>query len=340
MAATIYDVAKRAGVGIGTVSRALNDSPRISPETKARVLKAMEELDYQPHAMARGLARKKTNMIAVIVPFFTGYFFLELLRGVQQEVSLHEYDLILYSLDHQTEKVETFLEKTLLERRVDGVLLISSQISDHYAALFRKKKLPIVLVDSYHPQLDSITVRNREGAYLATRHLIELGHTQVAMIDGQLVSSPAEVRLRGYQQALEDNNIPFDDDYLAISDFVSGQDGFNREAGYHAMKRLLCLDKKRPTAVFVSSDIQATGAMKAIREAGLNVPDDIAIVGFDDIELAEYLELTTMRQPMFEMGKLGVDRLMHRIDNDTSGDYKISFSTTLIHRKSSGPPPG
>jgi len=338
MPATIYDVAKRAGVGIGTVSRALNDSPQILPHTKAKVLKAIEELDYQPHAMARGLARKKTNMIAVIVPFFTGYFFLELLRGVQQEVTSHDYDLLLYSLDHRKDKVEDFIEKTLQERRVDGVLLISLPISDYYASLFIQKKCPIVLVDSYHPKLDSITVKNREGAYLATKHLLSLGHEKVAMIDGQLVSSPAQVRLLGYKQALEENGIPFRDDYLAISDFVSGQDGFNREAGYHAMARLLELGEGRPTAVFVSSDIQAAGAMLAIQEAGLNVPDDIALIGFDDIELAEYLELSTMRQPMFEMGKLGVERLIDRIDNKKAGDYKISFSTQLISRKSCGPP--
>ncbi|MFQ6092632.1 MAG: LacI family DNA-binding transcriptional regulator [bacterium] len=335
MSVTIYDVARKAGVGIGTVSRAVNDSGSISPETKEKILAVARELEYRPHASARGLARRKTNTIGIIVPFFTGYFFVELLRGVQQEISRHQYDLILYSVD-ETNKKETFLERALEERRVDGVLLISLEITDRDAKKFIRSRLPIVLVDSYHPDLDSITVENREGAYTATQHLIRLGHTKIGMIDGHLKSSPARVRLEGYKGALRDHNIDFNGDYLVISDFVTGEDGFNQEAGYQAMKRLLRLGESRPTAVFVSSDIQAAGAMKAIRENGLNIPEDVAMVGFDDIELAQYVGLTTMRQPMFEMGKLAVDRLVERISGERSNGFKKVFYTDLIVRESCG----
>jgi LacI family transcriptional regulator len=335
MAVTIYDVAKRAGVGIGTVSRAINNHPQISPQTKAVVLQTIRELHYQPHAMAQGLARKKTNSIAVIVPFFTGYFFIELLRGIQQEISKDKYNMILYSVD-RTNKTEMFLKKTLQERRVDGVLLISLQISSRYAGLFKQSKLPIVLVDSHHPSLDSITVQNEQGAFIATQHLIQLGHTRIGMIDGQLKSSPAQVRLKGFKRALREYGIHFNPKYLVISDFITGADGFNREAGYQAMKRFLDMGKNRPSAVFISSDIQAAGAIKAVHESELSIPNDIAIVGFDDIELAEYLELTTMRQPMFEMGKLAVQRLMDRIAEPDSDVFLKNFSTTLVIRNSSG----
>ena len=196
MAVTIYDVAKKAGVGIGTVSRAINNSPRISSQTKAKVDQAIQELKYQPHALAQGLARKRTNMVAIIVPVFTGYFYLELLRGIQQEISKYQYDLLLFSVD-QTEKTEIFLKRTLHERKVDGVLLISLAISDPYVKKFLHSQFPIVLIDSDHNGLDSLTVENEQGAYLATKHLIDLGHTRIGIIDAQLKSIPAKMRLKG-----------------------------------------------------------------------------------------------------------------------------------------------
>ncbi|MBN2008877.1 LacI family DNA-binding transcriptional regulator [candidate division KSB1 bacterium] len=335
MAVTIYDVAKRAGVGIGTVSRVINESPQITAATKTKVLKAIKDLNYQPHALAQGLARKKTQMIAIVVPFFTGYFFNELLRGIQQEIFKYQYNLVLYNID-EGEQIDELLKKALRERRVDGALLISHQISDKIANKIKISSLPFVLVDSYHPSLDSIVVENKQGAFEATRHLIQLGHKKIGMIDGQLKSSPAKIRLEGFKQALLEYNIPFKKEYLVISDYITGQHGFNREAGYHAMKQLLKLAPNHPTAVFVSSDIQAVGAIKAIDETGLKIPQDIAIVGFDDIEIAEFLGLTTMRQPMLEMGKLAVQRLISKISNTASKDFKISFSTKLVIRNSCG----
>ena len=335
MRATIYDVAERAGVGIGTVSRTINNSPQIAPKTKEKVLKAIHELNYQPFATAQSLARKKTHMIAAIVPFITGYFYFELLKGIQYEVTQSHYDLILYSVD-EISKTDEFLKKTLHERRVDGVLLLSMQISEKKAKMFLKSNIPIVLVDSYHPDLDSITVENKEGAYLATRHLIHLGHQKVAIIDAQLKSIPAKERLEGYQKALKDAGLFFNKAYLSISNSALEKDVFNREAGYEGMKRLLDLGSDRPTAVFISSDIQAAGAIKAIKEQGLKIPEDIAIVGFDDIELAEYLELSTMGQPLFEMGKLSVHRLLERLENPDLKAFKKQFMTHMVIRKSCG----
>lgn len=335
MAVTIYDVAKKAGVGIGTVSRTINDSTQVAPATREKVLQAIKDLNYQPHALAQGLARKKTNMIAIIVPFFTGYFYHELFQGIQRELSKYQYDLILYNVD-QTDKVEGFLERTLQEKRVDGVLLISAPISDEYAHRFLETGFPIVLLDAYHSKLDSITVENEEGAYQATQHLIHLGYDRIGMIDAQLKSAPAQVRLGGFKKALVENRIAFNEDYLVISDTVEERDGFNREAGYNAMMTLIALGEDRPTAVFISSDIQAVGAIKAAQDKGLNIPEDIAIVGFDDIELSEYIGLTTMRQPMEEMGKSAVHRLMEKIVDSTDDDFKKVFSTELIIRKSCG----
>ena len=340
MGVTIYDVAKKAGVGIGTVSRVINNSPQISPATREKVLKIIRELKYQPSAMAQSLARKKSNIIACVVPRFTGYFYFEVLNGIQQALSNYGYDLILYNVD-KLEKKEEILKRTIRERKVDGVLLISMPISDKLVSRFRESKLPIVIVDSYHNTLDSITVENKEGAFIATEHLIKLGHKQIGMINGCLSSVPAINRLEGFKAALNKYNIVCNDT-LVINVSLNGDpealynDGFNKLAGYKAMTNLLELKEDRPTAVFVSSDIQATGAIKAIREYGLKIPNDITIVGFDDIELSEYLGLTTVHQPMYEMGKLAVDRLMDKIAGKDSDNFKTVFPTKLVIRETCG----
>ncbi len=342
MSATIYDVAKKAGVGIGTVSRVINNSPQISPKTREKVLKVIKELKYQPSAMAQGLARKRTNIIACIVPFFTGYFYFELLNGVQQALSNRGYDLILYSVD-KIEKKEEILKRTIRERKVDGVLIISLPIFDKHVTKFIESKLPIVLVDSYHDELDSITIENKQGALDATEHLIHLGHKRIGMINGNISSIPAMNRLEGFKAALLKNNICYDEHLVINTNSTNDpeilqNDGFNKKAGYTAMNQLLDLKKNRPTAVFVSSDIQAAGAIKAIQEHGLNIPRDIAIVGFDGIELSGYLGLTTMKQPMFEMGIIAVERLIEKIQNPdtTNRNFKKLFHPKLIVRETCG----
>lgn len=335
MSATIYDVAKRAGVGIGTVSRVINHSTQITEKTKKKVLLAIKELNYQPHTVAQSLARRKTNTIGCIIPFFTGYFFMELLSGIQRKITEFKYDLILYSVD-MTNKKETFLRRVLKERKVDGILFVSLEIADEFAERFLTQKFPIVLVDSFNPKLDSIKVDNVDGAYRATTHLINLGYTDIAMIDAQLRSVPARLRLEGYKKALKENGLQFREKHFVACDFTEEADGFNKGAGYTAMQKLLSLEDERPRAVFVSSDIQAIGAMQAIREHGLGIPDDVAVVGFDDIELAEHVGLTTMRQPTYDLARLSVEQLMNRIAGETGHDFKQRLCTELVIRESCG----
>lgn len=268
MPVTIYDVAKKAGVGIGTVSRVINNSPRITRETKAKVLRTIRELNYQPHTSAQSLARRKTKTIGCLIPFVTGHFFSELLQGIQQTLMEFEYGLILWCADNRRNK-EFFLRRALTERRVDGILFVSMEITPNYVDKFLNSKLPIVLVDGFHPGLDSITVENTKGAYIATRHLIELGYKKIAMIDGQLKSIPARLRYEGFKKALREQGFPFEERYFVACDFVEEREGFNEEAGYTAMQKLLDLGTEKPRAVFVSSDIQAIGAMQAIKETWL-----------------------------------------------------------------------
>jgi len=330
----IYDVAQKAGVGIGTVSRVINNNPRLTEKTRQKVQKAIEDLNYQPQTAAQNLARRKTNTIGCIIPFFTGHFFIQLLRGIQQKTTAFENDLILYSVDSSNRK-EIFLQRVLKERRVDGLLIVSLEIADEYVTRLQNQEVPIVLVDGFHPMIDSIKVDNVHGAFLATKHLIELGYTPIAMIDGQLKSVPARLRLEGYKKALLESNLSFEKKYFIACDFLQEADGFNKEAGHAAMRRLLALEE-RPRAVFVSSDIQAIGAMEAIRESGLRGPEDIAIIGFDDIELAQYVGLTTVRQPTKEMGELAVERLISKINDEDTSDFKHRFDTKIIVRQTCG----
>ncbi len=333
MPVTIYDVAKKAGVGIGTVSRALNNAPHIAPKTKTHVLRTIKELSYNPHALAQGLARKKTNSVAVIVPFFMTYFFVEMLKGIQHELTVQNYNLILYSIDKK-DKLNLFLKRTLAEKRVDGVVLCSLEIDEKYARRFLNSSLPIVLLDSYHDLLDSITIENELGAYVATRQLIQDGHRKIGLINAQLVSAPAKLRLKGFQRAMREEKLEPDDRYIIYARRDDDSDGFSRAAGYEAMHRLLTCGNDHPTAVFIASDIQAIGAIQAMKERNLRVPEDISIVSFDDIELAELFGLTTMRQPIYRMGQIAIKRLIEKISGSANNSFHRQIEPELILRQS------
>ena len=338
MAVTIYDVAKHAGVGVGTVSRAINDSPNIRPKTKELVLKAIEELGFSPHGMAKRLATKRMGIVAAIMPFYTGHFYQELLRGIQQTLLKYENDLIIHNVEKPS-KVLNFLDRTLQEKRCDGILAISIDIPDSYISKFVQAGLPVIVVDRAHDQLDCVLVDNEQGGYLATRYLIECGHRKIAMISGSKASLPAQKRFAGYCRAIDEAGLHIDDDFFVSSDVLSNgidaqsNDGFNEQAGWLAMN-LLLQKKKRPTAVFASSDIQAIGALKCAKEQGLKIPHDMAIIGFDDIELSSYLSLTSMQQPMREMGRIAAETLMDKIENRSEEVRHVLLRTKLVERGS------
>lgn len=335
LAATIYDVARRAGVGIGTVSRAINDSQHINAQTKAHILRIAKELEYKPHALAQSLARKKTNTIASVVPFFTNYFFIELLRSVQRALSQANYDLILYSVDRMNRRDST-LERVLTERRSDGILIISLALMESHADKFIAANIPVVMIDHMHQQIDSIAIANRDGAFAATQHLLQLGHRRIGMINGHLSSYPAILRLEGYKTALQAFGLEYDESSVVICDAQAGEHGFNEAAGYHAMQELIRRGRPLPTALFVASDVQCLGVMRAAKEAGLRIPADLALVGFDDIEFAKFVGLTTMRQPIAAMGRLAVNRLLQRINGEQEGSFHHELAAELIVRESCG----
>ena len=336
MSVTIYDLAREAGVGIGTVSRCLNNHPSVSADTRAKVLSVAKRLSYQPHPHAQRLASRRTNTFSAIIPYFTNYFFVQVLQGIQDKASELGFDLILYGVNHPAQ-AEYYVRRSLQRGRVDGVLYFSMSFPESFAAKFRQMQLPLVLVDASHPDFDSIRVKNPEGAIEATRHLLSLGHREIEMINKGLQTHPGRERLEGYRKALEAVGITYTDERVFIST-VTTQDGFSREGGREAMHRLLAAREGGTgiSAVFVASDIQALGALEVAREQGVRIPDDLAMVGFDDIELAQHGGLTTMRQPMHEMGLLAVTKLMNRIKNPTAPPTLTTFLPDLVIRESCG----
>lgn len=336
MSITIYDLAREAGVGIGTVSRCLNNHPSVSPETRAKVMGVAKRLNYRPHAYAQRLASKRTNTISAIIPFFTNYFFVQVLQGIQDTALELGLDLILYGVNNTTQ-ADYFLRRSLLRGHVDGVMFFSMNLPEAYVMKFKELRVPLVLVDAYHVEFDSFRVKNKEGAMDATRHLIKLGHRNIAMINASLETHPARERLSGFQAAMDEAGIPYSSDRVFVSR-IGKQDGFNKEAGAVSMRELLVRRSEghRVTAVFIASDVQAIGALEAAREFGIRVPEDIAIVSFDDIELAQHAQLTTMRQPMYEIGTLALHRLLARMKDPDATPSLTTFLPKLIIRRSCG----
>lgn len=332
MAVTIYDIAREANVGIGTVSRVFNNHRSVSEETRKRVLHVAAQLNYHPHPYARGLARKRTNAFLAVIPFFTTFFFVEILHGVQTALADSETDLLLHGVAHP-DHAEQSLRRVSTRGRFDGILFFSMGLPEEFVREVTQLKVPLVLVDAYHPNFDSFAVDNVEGARCATMHLHRLGHRRIGMLAANLESLPARERLKGYKQALKESDLAFDES-LVLASTSPYLDGFTRDTGYELMREFILLGDRRPTAIFVSSDVQAAGALTALHEAGLRCPEDVAIIGFDDIELAGHIGLSTMRQPLTEMGRLAVHRLNERLATPNLPIIQHTFVPELVIRAS------
>lgn len=330
LSVTIYDIAAKAGVSIATVSRVFNDNPRVSEETRCSVLRAANELGYQPHASARSLARRQTETISAIIPMISNYFFAEILKGLQDRMSKSPYDLLVFSAP-DLEDVESLLFKALHRGRSAGVMLFSAPLKDETVSRLQKSGQPVVLVDSFHKAFDSISTNNRVGGAAAADFIISSGAQRPAVLAANPKSVPARDRLDGFKERLAEENI-----LLRAEDVLYSQqqvfDGFNEQSGYDGMNELLEKDEL-PDAVFATSDIQALGALKAIREAGLQSPEDIQVIGFDDLSIASYVGLTTIRQPMHDIGAGAFDLLMARIECPTTPVVHTIYSPSLIERQ-------
>lgn len=326
---TIYDIAERAEVSIATVSRVFNNHPRVSAATRERVLAVAEEIGYRPHVSAQSLARRKAHLLSAVIPVMTNYFFVEVLRGLQSRLAQSDYDLLVFA-SNELEDVDTQLDRALQRGRGAGVLIFSMPLNEARVQRLHKSRQPVILVDCFHPDFDSVSINNELGGYLATRHLLEEGHTRIGMVMASK-GEPALDRRRGYERALREAGLPVDEALIEASIDVK-EHGFTETAGYDAMAKLL---PYAPTAVFATSDIQALGALRAAQEAGFSVPEDVAVVGFDDIVISRYVGLSTLRQPMREMGELAVEKFLHRLRNPDHPVSHTVFSPMLVIRRTS-----
>ncbi len=325
---TIQDVARIAGVGVGTVSRVINNSPDVKPATRKKVLSAIAQLNYRPNPIARSMISKQTGAIGVIVPFFTRPFHTELLRAVQAGLTRSSKELVLYNVETVAQR-DYYLSALPMLHRVDGLLLLSLPLEDSYASDIKDTGLSIVLIDTYSPIFTSLIVDNIEGAYQAVKYLIELGHQRIGFINGVIEGSikfnQANDRLIGLHRAYGEAGLSFDPELVLTSEW-------SRSGGKQAAMQLLTL-KQRPTAIFAASDMQAIGVLEAAKELHIKVPDDLSVIGFDGIEIAELLELSTIQQPVQQLGELGVLKLIEVMNKPSQQPELIRLHTTLIPRQ-------
>ncbi|MFN8482407.1 MAG: LacI family DNA-binding transcriptional regulator [Anaerolineae bacterium] len=331
----IEQIAEMAGVSRSTVSRVLNNHPSVRPEVRQRVLRIIEENGYAPRAAARSLASRRTQVIGLLIPrtagiIFSDPFFGSVIQGVAEAAQRRGYFLMLSMMTADMEP--GFYNRILKGGHFDGLIMLSSDIDDPILPLLIKDQMRLVLIGQ-HPffhNVASVDVDNREGAYAGVTHLIKLGHRRIACVTGSLQMVAALERRDGYKQALLEAGIPILPELIVNGDFT-------QESGYTRMRDLLALTT-RPTAVFVASDTMAVGALRAIHEAGLDIPDEIAVVGFDDLPAASYANppLTTVYQPIAQLGAAAVELLIDGFDDPQRRLAKERLPTHLVIRASCG----
>lgn len=334
MTATIHDVARAAGVGIGTVSRVINNSPSVKAGTREKVQVAIRQLQYKPNPIARSMISKRTGSIGVLVPFFTRPFFMEVLRGIETALAQLGKDLILYNVETDAQRDRYFTEVPM-HRKVDGLVILSLTPDDEIAQGMRDMKMPVVLLDAYSSYLTSFVVDNVDGAYQAVKCLIDKGHRRIGFINGIIEGyfkfNQANDRLIGMHQALGEARLQFEPELALTTEW-------DRQGGKKAASQLLTRGE-RPTAIFAASDVQAVGVLEAARLLDIVVPNDLSVIGYDGIELSELLELSTVQQPMHKMGTLGVHKLMELIGNPLQPAELFRLKPTLVERSTTATPP-
>jgi LacI family transcriptional regulator len=332
MTITIKDVAKKANVSIATVSLVLHNHKRISPATKKKVMRAVDELNYHPSRIARGLVMQQTHNIGFLLtndhflrtePFYTHIFL-----GSEFEARDHNYYVLLNTIPNKFNECD-YLPRFILEKNVDGVI-IAGKVPSEIITCMEVYKVPIVFID-YYPvagEYSAVLIDNVQGGEKATEHLIEYGHRQIGFLGGDMIHPSIRDRLQGYKNALEKFKIPF-----SSKNIVTGESATNRKCGYHAAE-LLLQSSKNITAIFACNDAMALGAMQYIKKTGKKIPSDISIIGFDDVleDLSSDPPLSSIRVPKVDMGIEGVRLLMEYISSNKP--KKVLISVDLVSRDS------
>ncbi|MEY7999370.1 LacI family DNA-binding transcriptional regulator [Clostridium sp. Mt-5] len=329
MAASIKDVAREAGVSIATVSRVLNDVDVVNEETKKRVLSAIKKLGYRPNIVARSLKTQKTRTIGIIVPDISNQFYPEIVRGAEDVANIYDYNIMLCNTDLNIEKEMEYL-KVLKEKMSDGVLYMSNSLEPKILELIKQLQLPMVLVEttSKEDDIPSVTIDNEKAAYDGITYLIKKGNRNIAYIGaGEDTVNASAMRYKGYRRALQENNLELNKDRVYFSSPKA-------KDGYKGINEIL--NKTKIDSIFCTSDEIAIGAINALRDKGIKVPEDIDVMGFNNIYLSSifYPKLTTVAQPIYDMGSVGMRMLIKLINKQELEERNYVLLHELIERDS------
>jgi DNA-binding LacI/PurR family transcriptional regulator len=333
---TLRDVAIQAGVSKATASRVLNGSAQVDPDTRRRVLHAMAELEYTPSSAARRLSLGRTLTISVVTSFLTRPQAAERLRGVDAVLGDSEFDLVIYNVE-SVDKRDQYLHGLALAQRTDGLLVISLPPREEDARRLSSAAIPVVVIDAHAPAVEGlphVVGDDIAGGEAATRHLLGLGHRRIGFVgdefDDPFGFTSSRHRFMGYERALASAGVLARPDLVALG-------AHSRYEARELAARLLSAGE-RPSAIFTASDTQALGVISAAHEAGLRVPEDLSVIGYDDIEIAEYLGLTTVRQQLFESGRLGAEMLLAEVRSRSTVPPSIVLAPEVVARGTTAPP--
>lgn len=330
---TIGEVARRAGVSIATVSRVLNNVPRgVGGVLRKRVLKAARELDYHPNALARSLHQKRTHTLGLLITDIANPYYAGITRGIEDVSRRHGYALFICNTDRDPATMAHYIE-VLREQRVDGIIIGGGGTPGrrHFQTL-HDRGIPAVLIGRYDVPLPAVRIDNVKGGWEAATHLIRLGHRRIAILSGPMTSTSIQDRMRGYRRALKEHGLSLPKDWVLHGDL--------RPASALQLAERLLTARRQPTAILAANDQMAIATIRAAHHLGLRVPEDLSVVGFDNIELASYMSpaLTTMGLPLYRMGVAAAETAI-RLLAGTPGNEEAWFTPELIVRESTGPPP-
>ncbi|MDZ7719387.1 MAG: LacI family DNA-binding transcriptional regulator [Balneolaceae bacterium] len=331
---TIYQVAQRAGVAISTVSRVLNNSPNVSEKTKEKVNEAIRELNFRPQVSARKLASREPQMLAIAVPSFTTPYYNEVLKGVKDEIGDMDLDIVIYNTGSKNPKegIENFFDRGT----ADAVITISIDITETVHRQLQSSEIPVVLIGSSHSSYNYYELNNRKGGFLAGEHLIKHGFSKLGMIKPVFNNKSSQEREAGFLEALREFKMPIEKKF-----FISGEStkhaGYTEEAGFEAIYKYEKMGEF-PDAIFCANDTQAIGAYHALTKIGMRIPEDIAIMGYDNIKFTKYLDLTTIDQKMYSVGVSATKRLAEIIRHNPDEKIQKVIDPILVPRNSTKNP--
>src|SRR5450432_626022 len=326
-AATIYNIAAEAGVSPATVSRVLNGSTKVNQETRARVMEVIQRLEFVPKAEARARALKRSYRIGILVPFFTAPSFVQRLRGVASALPTN-YELVIYTVN-STDQLDGYLASLPLTGNLDGLIIMSLAITVEQAQHLSRNQLETVLIEYPQTGFSTVEIDDIRGGKMAAEYLVQKGHRRIAFLGDtdlpEYAIHPISQRLLGFRQKLKELGIPLPDEYVRLA-------SYSLEQARQVAVEFLNLPVP-PTAIFAATDLQAMGVIMVARQMGLNIPGDLAVMGFDNLDMAELMELTTIQQPLDDSGRVAVELLLGRITTPTRSLQHVQLPLTIVERK-------